>query len=168
MLSTFCPPIPIFYSLDQAMLLRVWILFYFVKYAFIKTCQLINSSYSFSPSAQTCLWVHACIFVAPSQCPLLSCCVQRTLEKEARQCQALVIWTDCDREGENIGFEIIDVCKAGTVATLVGRCRCRVGASEWARRLSELNTLHIGKLDFSGLRRGGTRLRLQVWRVRTV
>lgn len=38
---------------------------------------------------------------------------QRTLEKEARQCQALVIWTDCDREGENIGFEIIDVCKAG-------------------------------------------------------
>ncbi|XP_029294340.1 DNA topoisomerase 3-alpha isoform X1 [Cottoperca gobio] len=38
--------------------------------------------------------------------------IKRTLEKEVRQCQALVIWTDCDREGENIGFEIIDVCKA--------------------------------------------------------
>uniref|UniRef100_A0A8C2Z1I6 DNA topoisomerase n=1 Tax=Cyclopterus lumpus TaxID=8103 RepID=A0A8C2Z1I6_CYCLU len=38
--------------------------------------------------------------------------IKRTLEKEARQCQAIVIWTDCDREGENIGFEIIDVCKA--------------------------------------------------------
>lgn len=39
--------------------------------------------------------------------------LQRTLEREARGCQKLVIWTDGDREGENIGFEIIDVCKAG-------------------------------------------------------
>ena len=23
----------------------------------------------------------------------------------------LVIWTDCDREGEAIGYDIIDVCK---------------------------------------------------------
>ncbi|XP_026878009.1 DNA topoisomerase 3-alpha [Electrophorus electricus] len=37
--------------------------------------------------------------------------IKRTLEREVRQCQALVIWTDCDREGENIGYEIIDVCK---------------------------------------------------------
>ncbi|XP_058851749.1 DNA topoisomerase 3-alpha isoform X1 [Acipenser ruthenus] len=38
--------------------------------------------------------------------------IKRTLEREVRQCQALVIWTDCDREGENIGFEVIEVCKA--------------------------------------------------------
>ncbi|XP_008328483.1 DNA topoisomerase 3-alpha isoform X1 [Cynoglossus semilaevis] len=38
--------------------------------------------------------------------------IKLTLEKEVRQCQALIIWTDCDREGENIGFEIINVCKA--------------------------------------------------------
>ncbi|XP_035316190.1 DNA topoisomerase 3-alpha isoform X2 [Cricetulus griseus] len=36
----------------------------------------------------------------------------KTLERETQHCQALVIWTDCDREGENIGFEIIHVCKA--------------------------------------------------------
>ncbi|XP_061605462.1 DNA topoisomerase 3-alpha [Phyllopteryx taeniolatus] len=38
--------------------------------------------------------------------------IKHTLEKEVRQCQALIIWTDCDREGENIAFEIINVCKA--------------------------------------------------------
>lgn len=34
------------------------------------------------------------------------------MEEEAGRCQVLVIWTDCDREGEGIGFEIINVCKA--------------------------------------------------------
>lgn len=38
--------------------------------------------------------------------------IKSTLEREARKCSALIIWTDCDREGENIGFEIIEVCKA--------------------------------------------------------
>ncbi|KAF7478544.1 DNA topoisomerase 3-alpha [Marmota monax] len=45
-------------------------------------------------------------------CPENFIDIKKTLERETRQCQALVIWTDCDREGENIGFEIIHVCKA--------------------------------------------------------
>ncbi|NXP60465.1 TOP3A topoisomerase, partial [Chloropsis cyanopogon] len=45
-------------------------------------------------------------------CPENYLDIKRTLEREIQQCQALVIWTDCDREGENIGFEIIHVCRA--------------------------------------------------------
>ncbi|XP_072931874.1 DNA topoisomerase 3-alpha [Epargyreus clarus] len=38
--------------------------------------------------------------------------IKQTLEREIRSCQGLIIWTDCDREGENIGYEIIEVCTA--------------------------------------------------------
>lgn len=37
--------------------------------------------------------------------------IKNTLVREVRSCNALIIWTDCDREGENIGFEIIQVCQ---------------------------------------------------------
>lgn len=38
--------------------------------------------------------------------------IKQTLEREVSKCHGLIIWTDCDREGENIGFEIIQVCSA--------------------------------------------------------
>ncbi|XP_071455278.1 DNA topoisomerase 3-alpha [Hetaerina americana] len=50
------------------------------------------------------------------EAPVIKCCpkdylkIKDTLQRETRSCEALVIWTDCDREGENIGFEIIQVC----------------------------------------------------------
>lgn len=45
-------------------------------------------------------------------CPENFVHTKKTLEQEIRQCQALVIWTNCVREGENIGFEIIQVYKS--------------------------------------------------------
>ncbi|XP_036307738.1 DNA topoisomerase 3-alpha isoform X1 [Pipistrellus kuhlii] len=56
-------------------------------------------------------------------CPENFVDIKKTLERETRQCQALVIWTDCDREGENIGFEIIHVCKAVKPSLQVWRAR---------------------------------------------
>ena len=54
------------------------------------------------------------LFEAPIEktCPKDYEQIKRTLEREVRTCEKLIIWTDCDREGENIGYEIIDVCRA--------------------------------------------------------
>lgn len=54
------------------------------------------------------------LFSAPVEksCPPDYEQIKRTLEREVRSCDKLIIWTDCDREGENIGYEIIDVCRA--------------------------------------------------------
>ncbi|XP_053664698.1 DNA topoisomerase 3-alpha [Anopheles marshallii] len=54
------------------------------------------------------------LFDAPVRktCPEQSEKIKKTLEREVRGCSTLIIWTDCDREGENIGFEIIEVCRA--------------------------------------------------------
>ena len=37
--------------------------------------------------------------------------LKKTLEAEIKGCQWLVLWLDCDREGENIAFEVVSVCK---------------------------------------------------------
>ncbi|KAI1402226.1 prokaryotic type I DNA topoisomerase [Hypoxylon fuscum] len=39
--------------------------------------------------------------------------VADNIEKQARYANALCIWTDCDREGEHIGFEICEVARKG-------------------------------------------------------
>ncbi|CAK9108079.1 DNA topoisomerase 3-alpha, partial [Durusdinium trenchii] len=37
--------------------------------------------------------------------------LERMLHELARQCQWLVLWLDCDREGEAIAFEVIETCQ---------------------------------------------------------
>lgn len=33
------------------------------------------------------------------------------LRQQVRTADVLFIWTDCDREGESIGGEVVDVCR---------------------------------------------------------
>ncbi|KAL7746839.1 DNA topoisomerase [Sorochytrium milnesiophthora] len=52
--------------------------------------------------------------------------VQQNIEQEARHADMLVIWTDCDREGENIGSEIATVCRQVNRRIQVKRARFSV------------------------------------------
>ncbi|KAL4074090.1 DNA topoisomerase [Scleroderma citrinum] len=49
--------------------------------------------------------------------------IERNLLNEARTANTLMIWTDCDREGENIGWEIISVCRKARPNIVVKRAR---------------------------------------------
>lgn len=65
------------------------------------------------------------LFEAPihTYCPEQFVKIKKTLEREIRTCDGLIIWTDCDREGEHIGFEIIDVCRAVKPNIIVKRAK---------------------------------------------
>lgn len=60
---------------------------------------------------------HVCqpsaLFSAPIETFVSSDCKQvaQNLKDEARGADLLMIWTDCDREGEHIGAEVVKVCR---------------------------------------------------------
>jgi DNA topoisomerase-3 len=65
------------------------------------------------------------LFDAPihSSVPADSKSIERNLLTEARTADTLMIWTDCDREGENIGSEIVKVCRKSRPQIVVKRAR---------------------------------------------
>ncbi|PYI18303.1 DNA topoisomerase III [Aspergillus violaceofuscus CBS 115571] len=71
--------------------------------------------------------------------------IARNIQQQARQSQALFIWTDCDREGEHIGTEIRKQAKEGNARILVKRARFsnteRAHVLNAARSLMELDDL---------------------------
>ena len=49
--------------------------------------------------------------------------IEQNLINEAKKAQQLMIWTDCDREGENIGAEIASICRKAQRHIVVKRAR---------------------------------------------
>ncbi|RKP36084.1 DNA topoisomerase [Dimargaris cristalligena] len=70
--------------------------------------------------------------------------IQRNLKQETRNMNVLLIWTDYDREGENIGSEIVDVCRSVKQRFEVLRAKFSVFTPEGIR--SAMN--HPVQLDY--------------------
>ncbi|KIK69127.1 hypothetical protein GYMLUDRAFT_637030 [Collybiopsis luxurians FD-317 M1] len=72
---------------------------------------------------------HSCdpftLFDAPSvtKVPDDKKAIEKNIFTEARSADTLMIWTDCDREGEHIGAEIAEVCRRSKRNIVVKRAR---------------------------------------------
>lgn len=49
--------------------------------------------------------------------------IEANLIAEAKKATHLMIWTDCDREGEHIGSEVAQVCRKANPRIIVKRAR---------------------------------------------
>ncbi|KAJ3163200.1 DNA topoisomerase [Geranomyces michiganensis] len=77
--------------------------------------------------------------------------LETNLQGEARRAQMLVIWTDCDLEGENIGYEVMKVCRKANPRIAVKRARFSVIQHReiwdaWSR-LGELDLRQAAAVD---------------------
>ncbi|GMT17616.1 hypothetical protein PFISCL1PPCAC_8913 [Pristionchus fissidentatus] len=69
--------------------------------------------------------------------------IATTLREESNKADTVVIWTDCDREGENIGAEIVKVCKEGNWQIDVWRAKFSEVTSAAVHRAVQ----NLGRLD---------------------
>jgi DNA topoisomerase-3 len=74
------------------------------------------------------------LFDAPveTQIPPDKKSIERNLQTESRRADTLMIWTDCDREGEHIGLEIVRVCRRVKPNIVVKRARFSAIIAQYA------------------------------------
>ncbi|KAL7665017.1 DNA topoisomerase [[Candida] zeylanoides] len=87
--------------------------------------------------------------------------VYDNIAREARGCDALMIWTDCDREGEFIGWEILQAARQGNAALRED--------AVWRAQFSHLERAHVvaaaqapSRLDMNAVRAVATRMELDL------
>ncbi|KAK0623541.1 DNA topoisomerase [Immersiella caudata] len=77
--------------------------------------------------------------------------IAKNIEDQARRSDVLIIWTDCDREGEHIGGEIRDVARKGKPGIVVRRARFsnieRAHILNAARQLVALDDKQVDAVD---------------------
>ncbi|KAK8847387.1 hypothetical protein IAR55_005245 [Kwoniella newhampshirensis] len=74
--------------------------------------------------------------------------VEQNLQSEARHADLLMIWTDCDREGEHIGSEVVAVCKRVNRGLAVKRARfSAIIAAQIHQACRQANDLDMRQAD---------------------
>jgi len=98
--------------------------------------------------------------------------IEKTLLRESAGAQVLIIWTDCDREGEAIGEEIAVTCRSRKPNIIVKRARFSVAndANVWqaVRNLVNLDMNQVAAVQARGeidLRLGAVFTRFQTLRL---
>lgn len=67
--------------------------------------------------------------------------VVKNLEYQSKDISLVIIWTDCDREGEAIGIDIIEVCQRAAGRTAIEVLRAHFSALTRENLTDAINNL---------------------------